>query len=132
MKLKIKCFIYYDVFFAITILIFIMSSCEQHPEVSDELVAQDNDSYLLINQLNYLVPDNIDPELALALKKNIISKWVDNEILYQAALDDGITLDDKENFLLEKYHKSFRRKTASHQSNTLILHARKAGPLNLS
>ncbi len=81
-------------------------SCERQPEESDELVAQVNDSYLLINQLNYLVPENIDPELNLALKKNLISKWVDDEILYQAALDDGMQLDEKEQFLVDKYSKS--------------------------
>lgn len=98
---------YYGVLVVIIILSFSLIFCERHPEVSDELVAQVNDSYLLINELNYLVPENIDPELTLALKKNIISKWVDNEILYQAALDDGMELDDKERFLLAKYHKSF-------------------------
>lgn len=93
------------------LIIFIFSaiyllSCEQQPEESDELVAQVNDSYLLINQLNYLVPENIDPELNLALKKNLISKWVDDEILYQVALDDGMRLDEKEQFLVDKYSKS--------------------------
>lgn len=81
-------------------------SCERQPEVSDELVAQVNDHYLLINQLNYLVPENIDPELNLALKKNLISKWVDDEVLYQAALDDGMKLDEREQFLADKYYKS--------------------------
>ena len=81
-------------------------NCERQLEESDELVAQVNDGYLLINQLNYLVPENIDPELNLALKKNLISKWVDDEILYQAALDDGMKLDEKEQFLVDKYSKS--------------------------
>ena len=49
---------------------------------------------------------HIDPELNLALKKNLISKWVDDEILYQAALDDGMKLDEKEQFLVDKYSKS--------------------------
>ncbi|MEJ2053866.1 MAG: peptidyl-prolyl cis-trans isomerase [Calditrichaceae bacterium] len=94
-------------FIILILLFFILIACKQHPEVSDELVAQVNDRYLLINQLNYLVPENMDPELTLALKKNLISKWVDNEVLYQAALDEGLTLDERESFLLENYKKSF-------------------------
>lgn len=95
---------FYGVLTGIMILCFF--SCERHVEVSDDLVAQVNDSYLLIDQLNYLVPDNIDPDLNLALKKNLISTWVDDQVLYQAALDEGFTLDDKENFLIDKYRKS--------------------------
>ena len=97
----------FGVLIAIAIISYSILFCERHPEVSDELVAQVDDSYLLINELNYLVPENIDPELTLALKKNLISKWVDEEVLYQAALDDGMVLDDKERFLLDKYRKSF-------------------------
>ena len=95
-----------SLFIIIAVFNINMLSCKRQLEVSDELVAQVNDSYLLINQLNYLVPENIDPELNLALKKNLISKWVDDEILYQAALDDGMKLDDKEKFLADKYYKS--------------------------
>ncbi|HEM49012.1 MAG TPA: hypothetical protein ENO27_02260, partial [Caldithrix sp.] len=96
----------FGVFIVIVIFSISIISCKSQPEVSAELVAQVNDSYLLINQLNYLVPENIDPELNLALKKNLISKWVDDEVLYQAALDDGMNLDEREKFLAEKYYKS--------------------------
>jgi parvulin-like peptidyl-prolyl isomerase len=96
----------FGLFITVAILNIFLLTCESQPEMSDELVAQVNDSYLLINQLNYLVPEGIDPELNLALKKNLISKWVDDEILYQAALDDGMKLEAKEQFLVEKYYKS--------------------------
>jgi len=95
--------------FTISLFFFniILFSCEQQLEVSEDLVAQVNDSYLMINQLNYLVPSNLEPELTLALKKNLISDWVDDEVLYQAAVNEGISLEEKEKFLLENYRKSF-------------------------
>ena len=90
----------------VAFLIFISAACSRKSEVPDDLVAQVNGGYLVLSDLNYLVPEDINPELTFALKKNLISKWVDDEVLYQAALSEGLSLNEKEKFLIERYNKS--------------------------
>ena len=80
----------------VAFLIFISAACSRKSEVPDDLVAQVNGGYLVLSDLNYLVPEDINPELTFALKKNLISKWVDDEVLYQAALSEGLSLNEKE------------------------------------
>jgi foldase protein PrsA len=96
----------YGAFIALTFLFFCMPGCKQKTELPDDLVAQVNDQHLLKTQLQYSVPERLDDELALALKRNLISKWVENEMLYQSALKEGLSLNAKEEFLIEKYKRS--------------------------
>ena len=87
-------------------LIFTLSTCKRQIELPDNLIAQVNYEFLVLDQLNYMIPDAIDPNLGVSLKKNVISNWVDEEVLYQAALEEGYKLDAKEQFLLKRYEKS--------------------------
>lgn len=93
---------------AITFFLFIATSgCNRQGELPEDLVAQVNDKYLMKEQVLFSVPDRLEGELQFALKKNIIDRWVENEIMYQSALDEGLTLTDKEKFQLEDLKKSF-------------------------
>jgi parvulin-like peptidyl-prolyl isomerase len=91
----------------VVILISVSVSCSRKSELPEDLVAQVNNEYLLLSDLNYLAPTDIKPELNFALKKNLINKWVNDEVIYQAALSEGLALNDKEKFLIERYTKSF-------------------------
>ena len=90
-------------FFLMAILLI---SCRREAEIPEDLVAQVNDHYLGLTQVNQSMPEGIPDDLALSLKKNLISKWVENETLYQVALDENITLDEFQQFLVEEYRKS--------------------------
>jgi hypothetical protein len=81
-------------------------SCGSDDGQPGDFVAQVNDQYLLNDHLQYNLPDNLDEELAFALKKNLINTWVENEILYQSGVNEGFTLSQKELFLIESYKKS--------------------------
>lgn len=81
-------------------------TCKRQIELPENLIAQVNNEFLVLDQLNYMIPDDLDPELSLSLKKTVISNWVDEEVLYQMALEEGYKLDDKEKFLLKRYEKS--------------------------
>jgi len=86
-------------------LIFIFS-CGRESGPHEDFVAQVNDQYLLNEQLQYGVPAGLDENVAFTLKKNIISKWVEDELLYQSALAEGLTLNEKERYLVGNYSKS--------------------------
>lgn len=72
----------------------------------EDMVAQVNDHYLRLKQVENSVPAGLSEDLALSLKKNIISRWVENEALYEAAIENGIELSDYDKFLVNEYKKS--------------------------
>lgn len=93
---------------AITFFLFIaLLACNRQGELPEDLVAQVNDNYLSREQVLFSVPERLEGELQFALKKNIIDRWVENEIMYQSALNEGLTLTEKEKFQIEDLKKSF-------------------------
>jgi foldase protein PrsA len=69
------------------------------------VVAEVDDQKLTLDQMQYSVPEGASDELALGLKKEVISRWVESEALYKAALDEGVSLSEKDLFLVKKYEK---------------------------
>jgi parvulin-like peptidyl-prolyl isomerase len=93
--------------YTITFFIFaLVLNCDRQGEIPEDLVAQVNDKYLEKQHVLFHVPNRLDSELQFALKKNIIDRWVENEILYQSALNEGLTLNSKEEYQLEELRKS--------------------------
>ncbi len=80
--------------------------CRKTETMPEDMVAQVNDHYLRLKQVEESVPQGLPDDLALSLKKNIISRWVENEALYLAAKEEGVSLSDYDKYLLEEYRKS--------------------------
>ena len=89
-----------------TLFLLMLSACQQGRKMPEDMVAQVNDNYLLKEQLNYQTPKGLDKDVSLAMKKNILAKWVENEALYQAALREGYKETPRERFYIEQYGKS--------------------------
>jgi parvulin-like peptidyl-prolyl isomerase len=102
MKLSTK---YYKLFVLIFIAIVIFS-CEQKNELPAGLVAQVDDSYLVKKQLEYRVPAQISGDVAFSMKRMMIKQWVENEIIYQSAIKEGLKLNEEEQFQIDSYKKS--------------------------
>ena len=92
--------------FAITFFTFLLISCAKEVEPPEGFVAQVNDSYLLKDHLDYSVPDGLSEEASYSLKKNIISKWIEDEVLYQSAMKEEIQIAEKDQYLLDNYRKA--------------------------
>lgn len=86
--------------------IILFAACTQNNKLPDDMVAQVNDSYLTAGALKYNTPGGLDQDMALALKKDYIARWVESEILYQAAQDEGYKLNPKEDFFVNAYAKA--------------------------
>ncbi|MEP0861934.1 MAG: peptidyl-prolyl cis-trans isomerase [Ignavibacterium sp.] len=82
-------------------LIILFTSCSKE-EKQKSYLAKVNDSYLTREELASLVDtSNLD-----ASEKNaLIKDWIYNELLYQKALDEGITDDDSFNNILQSSYK---------------------------
>ena len=90
----------------ITAVILIFMACGQNHELPPDLVAQVNDAYLIKENLNNRVPDDLPAETQLSMKKMMIKQWVEDEIVYQSAINEGVTWDENDLFLIENYKKS--------------------------
>lgn len=82
-------------------LIILLVSCSKE-EKQKSYLAKVNDSYLTREELASLVDtSNLD-----ASEKNaLIKDWIYNELLFQKALDEGITEDDNFNNILQNSYK---------------------------
>jgi len=87
-------------------LIFVLTACKGTVELPPGLVAQVDNSFLVMDELNLSVPEGIDEESALALRKQIINKWVEDEVFYQTALKEGFDLSKQDEYLIKEYTRS--------------------------
>lgn len=88
------------------LFLFLAIGCQQGEKMPEDMVAQVNDQYLLKEQLNYRTPKGLDKDVALALKKNILAKWIENEALFQAARREGFKETPRDRFYVDQYAKS--------------------------
>ncbi len=84
----------------------ILASCENGPQVPPDMLAQVNDAFLVKDQLNAQVPVGFSDEERLALKRTLIKKWVNEEIVYQTALAEGMQLSPRQKEMVEQYRKA--------------------------
>ncbi|MFN3873971.1 MAG: peptidyl-prolyl cis-trans isomerase [Ignavibacterium sp.] len=82
-------------------LIILFISCSKEEKQKDYL-AKVNDSYLTREELASLVDTS---DLDASEKKALIKDWIYNELLFQKALDEGITEDDTFNNILQNSYK---------------------------
>lgn len=88
------------------LLLFLAIGCKQKKEPPSDMVAQVNDVYLTNSNVAQSVPNGMDEGVSLPMKKMIIKKWVDDEVVFQTAQKEGLELTPYENFMVESYAKS--------------------------
>ena len=93
MKKRFKSLMGYGIYFSITLLfISLLFSCRQEPELPEDMVAQVNDEYLRYEQLEYSIPSGLDDDVSMALRKEIISKWIENDVFVRE-IEPMVTCD---------------------------------------
>jgi peptidyl-prolyl cis-trans isomerase C len=100
MKKKIIYFLIYGGF-----LIFLMTACSSEDIDSQDVVAQVNAAIVTNAELENAITPTTSTEVRQALKRKLMEKWIEDEIFYQAALEEGLTLSKGELFLVENYRK---------------------------
>lgn len=69
------------------------------------MVAQVNVSQITNEELEVAIPEGSSEEIKLALKRNLMEKWIEDEIFYQVALEEGIILSEEEERQVINYKK---------------------------
>jgi peptidyl-prolyl cis-trans isomerase C len=68
-------------------------------------VAQVNTAQITNTELESAIPEGSPAEAKLALKRNLMEKWIEEEILYQVAQEEGLSLSEQEMQLVINYEK---------------------------
>jgi parvulin-like peptidyl-prolyl isomerase len=83
----------------------IFSKCSSKENNKVNVVAQVNEAQITNAELESAIPDGSSPEVKLALKRNLMEKWIEEELVYQVALEEGTSLSEAEQLLVSNYAK---------------------------
>jgi parvulin-like peptidyl-prolyl isomerase len=83
----------------------LITGCANKSDSKGNVVAQVNTAQITNTELEYAIPEGSPAEVKLALKRNLMEKWIEEEIFYQVALEEGFSLSDQEMSLVKNYEK---------------------------
>jgi len=83
----------------------VIKGCESKSDSKGNVVAQVNTAQITNSELESAIPEGSPAEVKLALKRNLMEKWIEEEIFYQVALEEGFSLSDQEIKLVKDYEK---------------------------
>ena len=83
-----------------------LTSCSKKEHMKADVVAQVNLTQMTTRDLEIAIPQTVTVEVAAALKRKLVEKWIEDEIFYQTAMNEGIALSDDEVQQVENYRRS--------------------------
>jgi peptidyl-prolyl cis-trans isomerase C len=105
MSLLIKYYIKCTFSVLLLCISFVITGCTTQSDTEGNVVAQVNTAQITNNELESAIPEGSSAEVKLALKRNLMEKWIEEEIFYQVALEEGLSLSEQELALVKKYEK---------------------------
>ena len=87
-------------------ILLIVAGCAREDDNKRDVVAQVNTATITSSELETAIPQDIKDEVKLALKRNLMEKWIEDEIFYQTALAEGLALSEKEKTQIRNYERS--------------------------
>jgi hypothetical protein len=82
-----------------------MMACTPEPENNLDVIAQVNEAQITNSELESQLPDQVSSELRLALKRELMERWIEDEIFFQEAERQGFELAEDEQRMVENYRK---------------------------
>jgi len=89
----------------IIISLMLIVGCGNKSDSKGNVVAQVNTAQITNTELEFAIPEGSSAEVKLALKRNLMEKWIEEEIFYQVALEEGLSLSEQEKLLVKNYEK---------------------------
>jgi parvulin-like peptidyl-prolyl isomerase len=91
---------------ALLLAMGILGGCSNEDMNKGNVVAQVNMASITTSELESSIPEGSSQEVKLALKRNLMEKWIEEEIFYQVALDEGLELSEDEYQQVQNYERS--------------------------
>ncbi len=90
----------------VLVLTLLQSCSDENPTTNQVILAKVNDTELTRNEVLHNLPKGLSPEDSLAFVKTYIDQWVDEQVVYQKALEVLPEESKNVDFQLEKYRRS--------------------------
>jgi len=87
------------------VLLLIVAGCGDEKAEEADIVARVNEVYITNSFLDEASSQQTSEEVRAALKRKIMEKWIEDEIIYQSALNEGLSLSDYEQEQVMAYRK---------------------------
>jgi peptidyl-prolyl cis-trans isomerase C len=97
--------LFYASLFMFASLILGVIGCSSKDDTKGNVVAQVNTAQITNSELEAAIPEGSSDEVKIALKRNLMEKWIEEEIFYQVALEEGLSLSEEEMALVRNYEK---------------------------
>jgi parvulin-like peptidyl-prolyl isomerase len=92
-------------FVFLTFLLSVTFTCQPQDKEDENIIAQVNDAYITKDDLERRVPEDTEEELKIALMRQFMEQWVEEEILYQTALSEDVKFSEKQRKLIQDYER---------------------------
>ncbi len=83
-----------------------IQGCSKNNDDKGNVVAQVNMATISNSELEAAIPEGTSDEVKLALKRNLMEKWIEKEIFYQMAFEEGLVLNEDEKRMVRNYERS--------------------------
>ncbi|TFH01583.1 MAG: hypothetical protein E4H13_04510 [Calditrichales bacterium] len=87
------------------LVLTVIAGCTNNSEKTANVVAQVNMAMVSNEQLEVAIPEGSPDEVKLNLKRNLMEKWIEDEIFYQSAEEEGLSLNEQEESMVTVYRK---------------------------
>jgi len=91
--------------FSFMIIFGILAGCTSEKVENSDIVAKVNQAFITNSFLDEASSQQTSEEVRAALKRRIMEKWIEDEILYQSAIQEGLTLSEYEQEQITAYRK---------------------------
>ena len=105
MILMIRYYLKQAVFAFLVSTSVMITGCSSKSDSKGNVVAQVNTAQITNRELESAIPEGSSAEVKVALKRNLMEKWIEEEIFYQVALEEGLSLSEAEQKLVHDYEK---------------------------
>jgi hypothetical protein len=89
-------------FIRLSLVLFFLS-CQPKNDNSENVIAQVNEAYITLEDLEAKIPDGTNEEIKLALMRQFMEQWVEEEIFYQTAQNENLDYTVNELRLIKDY-----------------------------
>lgn len=84
-------------------LSFLFFNCQPDKADSENIIAQVNEAYITLEELESKIPEGTEEEVKLALMRQFMEQWVEEEIFYQTAQNENLEYSETELMLIKDY-----------------------------
>jgi len=103
MYLKVSKMKNLNIYLIIIPLVFFSVNCQPEKDNSTNVIAQVNDAFITLEELESKIPEGTNEEVKLALMRQFMEQWVEEEIFYQTAQNENIEYTYTELILIKDF-----------------------------